>query len=53
MRIIPRFQYATKCETPQLLPTKAQESRIPPSPRTAREDAGALEASAIQLSTAP
>jgi hypothetical protein len=52
---IRRFRYTTKRQTPRpsyLLPTEAQELRILPSLRTAREVAQAINASAIQLTAA-
>jgi hypothetical protein len=55
MRMIRRLQYPTKRQMPQtsyLLPTQAQELRILPSLRTAREVAEARNATAIQLTTA-
>ena len=55
MRMIRRFHYTTKRQTPQpsyLLPTQTQEVRVLPSLRTAREVAQALNATAIQLTAA-
>jgi hypothetical protein len=55
MRMILQFRHVTKRRSAQpsyLLPIQAQELHILSSLRTAREVADALNATAIQLSTA-